>query len=147
MGSSFTEFRGCGFWSRDPALEVWLYLLAREVERAPNAPDWLCTARDHWHEQATIGFNGHVSASLNKHLTTEERVKLTLELSERVLVWLDSQASLSADVLNSFGVGGLDSSFSEDVPADRFAQIGRAFVELLGGKLCTTAATSPVLPR
>ena len=33
MGSSFTEYRGRGFWSRDAGIELWLYLLACEVKQ------------------------------------------------------------------------------------------------------------------
>jgi len=61
MGKSFTKFRGYGFWARDSSLEVWLYLLAREVGKVTDQSDWLGSARQDWHLKATGGFNCDIS--------------------------------------------------------------------------------------
>jgi hypothetical protein len=147
VGSSFTEFRGCGFWARDPSLEVWLYLLARELGDMGDRPEWLSVARQDWHVKATAGFGGCICANLDEYITSPDRVELIVRLSNRVLVWLQKQGPLiSASLLNSFKTGGADSFFTRNVEIHKFICVGEAFVQLLEGKLKTTAKTSPVLP-
>ena len=94
MGSSFTRFSGHGFWARDAGIEVWLYLLAREAGEVVDPPDWLPAARQHWHEQATLGFMGCIGAGLDEILATPERAALVATLGERALDWLRAQAPL-----------------------------------------------------
>ena len=64
MGTSFIDYRGHGFWTRDSKIEVWLHLLCMEIAAAEAVPDWLVRARDDWHLQASVGFVGGVSPSL-----------------------------------------------------------------------------------
>jgi hypothetical protein len=146
VGSSFTAYRGRGFWAQDPGIEVWLYLLARQASHLEHAPGWLHVAQVHWHKQATLGFNGCVSACLDDHLASPEQVALVLELGEQVLAWLRTQGpALSAELLNSFGTGGAGACFTGDVPIENFFIIGEAFISLIRDELTTDAANSPVL--
>src|SRR5260370_1314764 len=146
MGSSFTEFRGYGFWARDSSLEVWLYLLVREVGKMTDPPDWLRLAREDWHLKATVGFLGWICANLDEHITSTDRDEATVRLSNDALAWLHQQGPLmSAELLNSFQCGGEGAYFTRDVETDNFIRVGEAFVQLLEGKLKTDAATSPVL--
>jgi hypothetical protein len=147
MGTSFTEFRGHGFWSRDAALELWLDLMAREVEALADPPEWLRKARNDWYLHATAGWNsGWVSACLDEHLPSQDRIEVVLELAERVLARLRGQGSvLSADWLNSRGLGGPGSYFERDVPTDAFIPVGEAFIRLLRGEVSWNATTSPVV--
>src|SRR4051794_19010397 len=84
MGYSITDFRGVGFTAKDWKLQVWLHLLAREADRIPNPPDWLCAARDHWREQATLTVNDCIDTGLDKFLTDKERVVVMQNLAQRV---------------------------------------------------------------
>src|SRR5262245_34035359 len=85
VGTSFTEHRGKGFWARDGALELWLFLLAEEAGRSEAPADWLRAAAEDWRLQATVGFVGCVSASLDEHAPTQERAAVVLGLAERAL--------------------------------------------------------------
>jgi hypothetical protein len=146
MGTSFTEFRGYGFWARDPALEVWLHLLAREVDQSVRAPDWLRDAGRTWREVASIGLIGCISAELDERLTDPERTRVVVELAERTLAWLRAQGQvLSAAVLDSLGTGGEGSHFTVDVETGVFVRVGETFIRLLQGELRTDARTSPVV--
>lgn len=58
MGSSFTGYRGHGFWARDGIQETWLAVPA-------DASGWLAVAARHWREQAGVGFTGCVDAGLD----------------------------------------------------------------------------------
>ena len=88
MGSSFTEYRERGFWSRDASIELWLYLLAQEVRRLDDPPAWLREAAEDWHLQATVGMGGCVSAGLDQYVPTPERAAVILGLAERALARL-----------------------------------------------------------
>jgi hypothetical protein len=125
---------------------VWLYLLAREAGTVTtDQSDWLRSAREDWYLKATVGFTGWISANLDEHITSTDRIELIVRLSNQVLAWLHQQGPvISASVLNSF-TGGAGSYFTRDVEPDEFIRVGEAFVQLLEGKLKTDAKTSPVL--
>jgi hypothetical protein len=146
MGSSFTEYRGAGFWSRDAKIELWLYLLAEEIRRLDDPPAWLRAAAEDWHTQATAGMNGCVSAGLDQHIPTPERAAVVQELAERALAGLRARGEvLPAGWLNSLGTGGPGASFTQDCPAEVFSPVAQAFIRLLRGEVQWDAATSPVL--
>jgi len=146
MGSSFTRYRGRGFWSRDATIELWLYLLAQEVQRLDAPPDWLCAAAEDWRLQATAGFGGCVSAGLDKHAPTPEQAVVILRMAERALAELRERGEvLSVAWLNSLGLGGPESYFTQDVPTEVFTRVGEAFICLLRGEIDWDAASSPLL--
>ena len=148
MGTSFTRFRGNGFWSGYPALEIWLHLLAREVDQSVPAPDWLQDAARFWREIASIGLTGCICAELDERLTDPERIRVVVDVAERTLVWMRVQGPvLSAALLNSLGTGGEGSIFPRDVDTGVFARVGEAFIRLLQGELRTDARTSPIVDR
>ena len=63
MGTSFTSYRGKGFWARDGQVEVWLYLLVQEIDRLDPPPDWLLEVRHDWHVNATLGMRAALLVS------------------------------------------------------------------------------------
>jgi hypothetical protein len=146
VGSSFTEYRGTGFWTRDGSIELWLYLLADEVHRLNDAPAWLRDAADDWRTQATVGMNGCVSAGLNEHAPTPERAAVVEELAARALVGLRARGDVvHAEWLNTLGLGGPGTIFGRDLPVEVFTRVGEALVKLLRGEITWDASTSPVL--
>jgi hypothetical protein len=146
VGSSFTEYRGAGFWTRDASIELWLYLLAEEAHKIDDSPAWLREAAEDWHIQATVGLVGCVSPGLDQHAASPDRAAVVLELAARALAGLRSRGEvLPADWLNSLGVGGPGAAFARDLPTEMFTRVGDAFVRLLRGEITWDAFTSPVL--
>jgi hypothetical protein len=146
VGSSFTEYRGAGFWTRDASIELWLYLLAEEVCRLDDRPAWLREAAEDWHIQATVGMGGCVSAGLDQYASAPDRAAVVLELAEQALAGLRSRGEvLSAEWLNSLGLGGPGATFTRDLPTEVFTRVGEAFIRLLRGEITWDASTSPVL--
>jgi len=146
VGSSFIEYRGTGFWSRDASIELWLYLLAQEVRQLDSPPEWLRAAAEDWHLQATVGMGGCVSAGLDEHAPTPEHVALILQLAERALAGLRGRGDvLPSAWLNSLGLGGPGATFVRDCPTEVFTRVGETFIRLLHGEVTWDAATSPVL--
>ena len=145
MGSSFIDFKDYGFWARDTHIELWLYLLVQEIDKLGARPDWLIEAREHWHEQATVGFVGWVHPQLDDYLTSRERVDLVIGLSARVLNLLNEKGEyLSGEYLNARGIGGGGYQPTTNWEMENFVGVGRKFIELLKGELRATASTSPV---
>lgn len=71
MGTSFTRYRGCGFWTTDAALETVLALLVLELEPLARQDPDLDPILDTWTVQSVAGFGGCVSAGLDEHLTSQ----------------------------------------------------------------------------
>ena len=137
MGSSYLEYRDAGFWVRDYQAEVWLYLLAQQARAMADTPPWLAAAARDWHEQATVGFMGCVSSCLDEHLQTDPgRVAVAIDLSERALQRLTQWSpAIPKQVVNSFGTGGEEESFTKDLAVGPLLACGRAFISLLRGEL------------
>jgi hypothetical protein len=68
VGNSCVEYRGCGFWTRDAALETALGLLVVELQPLAEGDDQLSAVLDWWTLQATVGFIGCVSPDLDNKL-------------------------------------------------------------------------------
>ena len=68
VGTSFTEYRGSGFWTRDAALETVLALLVVDLELTAREDEGLEPVLDAWTVQAVAGFIGCVSPALDEHL-------------------------------------------------------------------------------
>ena len=133
MASSFIDYRGHGFWARDAQAEVWLYLLCTEVGAMADSPGWLEEARDDWSMQATAGFIGCVSPSLDRHLGGDlDRVATVLALSEQIRQRLVEWApAIPKDMANGFGTGGDGSYFTTDVDTADLLRFADAFIDLL----------------
>jgi hypothetical protein len=147
VGSSFIGYRGCGFWTRDAKIELWLYLLCIEIDQAEDVPDWLLQVRDEWYIQATAGFVGCVSPSLDQHLGNDkQRVARLLALSDRARHHLMAYShTIPKDVLNAFGTGGPGAEYPHGVEPAVFLPVADAFTALLRGEIIWDSATSPEL--
>ena len=73
MGSSYTEFRGRGFWSRDSYIEQLVGDVAAAIELMPMKERWLAGMGEHWKLQVSGGFAGWVHLKLDEFATTEKR--------------------------------------------------------------------------
>ncbi|HEX7958536.1 MAG TPA: hypothetical protein VF493_01370 [Terriglobales bacterium] len=83
MGSSFVEYRGRGFWSRDAYLEDALAFLAQAIGDSPEEA-WLSELRDHWRLQSSGDFNGWIHPNLDEYLTSDERRTAVLKLVDNI---------------------------------------------------------------
>lgn len=86
MGTSFTEYRGYGFWANDGLLSVWLAALADAVP--DDALPWLREAEQHWREQAGTGFTGCVDAALDTLLARNVRLDYAQQIRDAFVALL-----------------------------------------------------------
>jgi hypothetical protein len=71
VGTSFTGYRGDGFWTRDPARETVLALLVLDLEPVARENGSLAEILDTWTVQAMAGFGGCVSPDVDEHLSRQ----------------------------------------------------------------------------
>jgi len=146
MGSSFTEYRGNGFWTRDALLEIWLHRLVLAIDGRPVRLAWLQDARDHWQLHATVGYTGCVSASLDEWLGGDpDRVTTVADLSAEALRGLRDARSIRHEDLTAAGIGGQRTQWRKDMPAHNILPVAEAFIDLIAGRIDWDASTSPVL--
>lgn len=88
VGSSFVEYRGSGFWTRDAALETVLGLLVAELQPLCGREDKLSAVLDYWTLQATAGFTGCISPDLDKNLANPNLRSHAIAALRRVLAAL-----------------------------------------------------------
>ena len=114
MGTSFVEYKGFGFWTRDSFLEDWLKSFLDEIQRLAISEQWQESLIEHWWTQASID-GGCTWIGLDEFLTDTRKRDYVLSVSKRAL-----------EHGNSLG-----------------RRTGELFIDLLEGKL-TTTASSPI---
>jgi hypothetical protein len=114
MGTSFVEYKGFGFWTRDSFLESWLTTLLDEMRKMSALEPWQESLMEHWRNQAAI-HGGCMSVGLDEFLTDSPKKDFLLSLAKGVL---DHSTLLGH-------------------------RTGELFIDLLEGKLKTTDA-SPI---
>jgi hypothetical protein len=107
MGSSFVEYRGRGFWSRDDYLEDVLALLAHAVGDSPSEA-WWSDLRDHWRLQSSGYFNGWIHPKLDEYLINDERRTEVLSLTEEAEQTLKLLKALLMGELSTDASSSLD---------------------------------------
>lgn len=114
MGTSFVKYQGFGFWTRDAFLESWLTTVVAEIQKLPVREPWQESLIGYWRVQATID-GGVMSVGLDEFLTDSGRKLFVLSVAKKALESCE--------------------------PVGR--RTGELFVELLAGRLKTTAS-SPI---
>jgi hypothetical protein len=84
MGTSFTEYHGYGFWSRDSFWEKLAGEVVRAIKNQPSSEEWLIELASHWDLQSRVGFNGWVHLKLDEFLTTDTRTQTIRALVQQV---------------------------------------------------------------
>jgi hypothetical protein len=77
MGTSFVEYKGFGFWTRDNFLENWLITLLGEIRKLPSLEPWQESLREHWCIQGIISSKGSLMAVACRSVWTTFRHQQT----------------------------------------------------------------------
>ncbi|XGV97485.1 MAG: hypothetical protein ACAF41_32790 [Leptolyngbya sp. BL-A-14] len=134
MGHSSVSFRGKHICAKDFKIEVWLFLLVREIDQLPEIPSWLREARDFWYQEATLSINGCLDPDLDRFLLNDERLGLIQKLCQSVHETLLTHGNkVSKDFLNQ--LCGCDPlcSFQVDNDTELYLRFSRALHTLLEG--------------
>ena len=114
MGTSFVEYKDCGFWTRDSFLQNWLSGLIDDIRMAGRLEPWQEALVEHWRVQINID-GGCMSLALDEYITDSTRQQ-----------WLLSVATRSLPRADEIG-----------------RRTGELFIDLLNGRLQTTVS-SPI---
>lgn len=147
MSTSSVQFRGSSFVANDATLEVWLALVADEIDGMPDPPDWLADLRDDWDIQATSGFGFGVVPELDRWAADEARREVLVEVCERAYARLEQAGDpVPAGFLNGLRDWDGGRCFAQDVDADKLRRPARYFIKLLQGRLTADEADARFPP-
>ena len=135
-----------GFWMRDALLEVWLRLLALHLPEptSDGANIETLEIRNRWLLASRGYFNGCVPHDMVFACSTPQgRSVVRAAIDSLVKALNASDAPLEAQTLNLLG--------NDDLPGlpvqrDQLREIAQAFIDLLEGRITTTAASKQSMP-
>jgi hypothetical protein len=140
MAKSFVKFGEYGFWVSDGPLEYWLYFLADEINKLPQAPLWLQEAGESWQLQSTGICAGCVNVGLDTYITTPERRSLFIAMS------VEAGRAVQG-LLHKEETGHIASHRIKNMPANDVVKLAVQFIRLLKGKVTSTASSREALPN
>ena len=114
VGNSYVEYKEHGFWSRDRYISEWIDLIVAEMEPMKSEERWLQPVIAHWRIQVEVD-GGCMSLRLNEFVSDDTKREMTISLAEKALT----------------------------TSTELTRRTGELFIELLRGKLRTTAS-SPI---
>ena len=145
MGTTFVEIGDHGFWKLDCILRLWLRLLALHLEETAEPGSVARKIRDQWLLASKCDFVGCVPDGLEEAVATEEGTTLVRQAIHSLLGALARAPDrLDKGVLNLLGVEGVE--FIRNVETASLVEVGRAFLDLLDGKMATDAADTSFMP-
>ena len=144
MGTTFVTIDGeTGFWMRDEILELWLRLLALHLDEPTASESFTREIRDQWLLASKGWFVGWVPHNLEQIASRDDGSELVRSATRKLLAVLnEAPAMLSADTLN---VIGFDYLLGQDVETARLVDVGRAWLDLLDGKI-TDGPSNRIMP-
>lgn len=139
---------GRGFWMQDSVLELWLRLLALHLEDPPSEPSALASAitriRDQWLLASRGFFSGCVPDGLDEAVSTEAGREVVVKAITSLLDALSRcEARIDKDALNLLGIEG---RFTRDVEVAKLLEVGRAFLDLIEGRIGADASDADFMP-
>jgi hypothetical protein len=144
MGTTFVSVGEHGFWLRDSLLELWLRLASLHIED-PTEPGGVATKiRDQWLVASRGYFNGCVPVDIGEDISTAEGKKLVRDATQSLQRSLkQAPATIGGDALNLLGIEG---RFGSVIETWRLIEVGQAFLDLVDGKITTTAEQDAPMP-
>lgn len=145
MGTTFVTIdNSTGFWMRDGVLELWLRLLALHIEESPEEDFPGRRVRDQWLLASKGWFGGHVPHYLDDFASEKDGPQVIRNAIDSLLAQLKkAPARLDGPTLNLLGIEG---TFVESFETCRLIEVGGAFLELMDGKIKSTARSTEFMP-
>jgi hypothetical protein len=145
VGTSFVSISGRGFWVLDSRLELWLRLLALHIKDPVEPGAMATTIRDQWLLASRGHFGGWVPVRLEEAVSTGEGSAIVRAAVHSLMEALAAAPSeLSKDVFNLMGFSGV--TFTSDIETRQLIEVGRAFRDLMDGKITSGPGDDPLLP-
>lgn len=129
---------------RDGLLELWLRLLALHLEDPRDHGSRVRQIRDGWLLASRGYFGGWVPVNLGEAVRDEEgRRAVVGAIHSLVSALKKGPPILDRGTLNILGI---DAAYCADHETDRLLEVAQAFLDLIDGKIHTTAADTSFMP-
>jgi hypothetical protein len=114
MGTSYIEYKGFGFWSRDNFIESWIATLIDEI-RMSTAPElWQDVLIQNWEAQVQID-GGSISLDLDELLSDEMRRDRVRHLAEQAVNRATGSARRTGELFVALLAGNLRTDASSPI--------------------------------
>ena len=120
MGTSFVEYKGFCFWTRDSFLQDWLKSFLNEVKKLAITEQWQESLIVHWRTQASID-GGCMSIDLNEFLTDVTKRDFVLSVSRKALEHSSCLGRRTGELLIDLLEGKLTTTTSSPIVTHRIA--------------------------
>jgi len=129
---------------RDGILELWLRLVALQIEEPTSDDSVAYTIRDQWLLASRGYFGGCVPVGMDAAVSTPEGKKVVIDavVSLRTKL-LAAPATIDHHALNLLG---FDSPFEVPMASWRLIEVSNAVSALLDGKITTDASSTAFMP-
>jgi hypothetical protein len=132
MSGSVVNYKGYGSLVDDTYLQVWLRLLADEIDGDTNKDEWLEEVRERWYVQTIEPHNGTVFTYLDAFASSEEKRERILDIAERAYQKLQKRTTITEYDLNEeWNIGGATTTFYTDLDVQPFLDVAALFMKLL----------------
>ncbi len=139
MATVLVRFRCKGFWISIGALEIWLHLLAHQIEQMSEVPVWLKEFGDAADRAAKSTAVQYLMPELDRYLIDDDRISTIKSLITGTVASTmhEFRSAIPKSVLNSWGTGGgvRHSTFNADLPTWKVARIAAAYARLIAGEI------------
>lgn len=139
MATVLVEFRSRGFWISVGALEIWLHLLAQQIEQMSDVPAWLKEFGDAADRAAKSTAVQYLMPDLDRYFIDDQRISTINSLITGTVAstMQEFRSAIPKNVLNSWGTGGgvRHSTFNADLPTWKVARIAAAYARLIAGEI------------
>ena len=145
MGTTFVTIdETTGFWMRDSILELWLRLLALNIEESPDENYFGREIRNQWLLASKGHFVGHVPHDLHAFANNEIGQPIIRTAIDSLLLKLNNApGTLDGPTLDLLGIDG---RFNGAIQTSRLIEIGDAFKKLLDGQILDTVHSTKFMP-
>jgi len=139
MGTSFTRFRGHGFWARDAFVAAWMANLVREIDQLPELTKEQGAFRDDLILQASLEIPGAVSDCLHHIERSDDLIEWATEIGSRSLqAYVRWGQYIDGDWLNGLmqAQGSVDPERrypAKLIPSDSYLAYGENWLRLITG--------------
>jgi hypothetical protein len=124
-------------------LELWLRLAALHIEDPVESGSIETRIRDQWLLASRGYFTGCVPIGLDEDVATPEGKKVVVDAIQSLLAALKkAPPTVDGNTLNLLGIDG----FAGNPETWRLIEVGQAFLDLIDGKITTTAGDDAPMP-
>ncbi|NML04502.1 hypothetical protein [Sphingomonas sp. G-3-2-10] len=142
MGSSFVTVDGQhGFWAVDSIHELWIWLVALNIDASREPPaSPVVELRNSWLTAGMMSLGGVVYNQLDRFMAQPEAADAIRSATAKLRTKLIKAPDFIH--VDAFNLAGFDTDWIDCIPREGLLAFAEAWTSLLDGKIGTTASHS-----